>query len=157
MAERLNTYEFTYIVNAVLSDEQIKDVVGRVSGLVTENGGEILEVDEWGSQRLAFPLSKKRNGYYVNMYFKAPGDLVQKHRDIATDDLQPRCVWMRRCFATTRDESSGPRQSLRKSRKRNSQYAIEHHSWPEHRTEHRTRIDLQASTRSTSTTRISTC
>ncbi|MDX1741398.1 MAG: 30S ribosomal protein S6 [Rhodothermales bacterium] len=78
MAERLNTYEFTYIVNAVLSDEQIKDVVGRVSGLVTENGGEILEVDEWGSQRLAFPLSKKRNGYYVNMYFKAPGDLVQK-------------------------------------------------------------------------------
>ena len=78
MAERLNTYEFTYIVNAVLSDEQIKDVVSRVSGFVTENGGEILEVDEWGSQRLAYPISKKRNGYYVNMYFKAPGDLIQK-------------------------------------------------------------------------------
>jgi small subunit ribosomal protein S6 len=78
MAESLNTYEFTYIVNAVLSDEQIKDVVGRVSELVSENGGEILEVDEWGSQRLAYPLNKKRNGYYVNMYFKAPGDLVQR-------------------------------------------------------------------------------
>ncbi len=78
MAERLNTYEFTYIVNAVLSDEQIKDVVSRVSGFVTESGGEILEVDEWGSQRLAYPISKKRNGYYVNMYFKAPGDLIQK-------------------------------------------------------------------------------
>lgn len=78
MAERLNTYEFTYIVNAVLSDEQIKDVVARVSGFVTENGGEILEVDEWGSQRLAYPISKKRNGYYVNMYFKAAGDVIQK-------------------------------------------------------------------------------
>jgi len=78
MVERLNTYEFTYIVNAVLSDDQIKDVVSRVSGFVTENGGEILEVDEWGSQRLAYPISKKRNGYYVNMYFRAPGDTIQK-------------------------------------------------------------------------------
>ncbi len=78
MAANLNTYEFTYIVNAVLSDEQIKDTVARVSGFITENGGEIIEVDEWGSQRLAYPINKKRNGYYVNMYFRAPGDLVQK-------------------------------------------------------------------------------
>ena len=78
MADQLNSYEFTYIVNAVLSDEQVKDVVARVSTLVTDGGGEIIEVNEWGSRRLAFPLSKKRNGYYVNMYFKAPGDLIQR-------------------------------------------------------------------------------
>lgn len=78
MASVQNTYEFTYIVNAVLSDDQIKDVVSRVSNFVTENGGEIIEVDEWGSQRLAYPISKKRNGHYVNMYFTAPGELIPK-------------------------------------------------------------------------------
>lgn len=78
MALPLNTYEFTYIVNAVLSDDQIKEVVSRVTNYVTDNGGEVLEVDEWGSRRLAYPISKKRNGHYVNMYFRAPGELIQK-------------------------------------------------------------------------------
>lgn len=75
---QLNTYEFTYIISAVLSDEQTKDIVERTTKLVEDEGGEIIEVDEWGSQRLAYPLNKKRNGYYVNMYFRAPGDLVSK-------------------------------------------------------------------------------
>ena len=73
-----NTYELTYIVNAALGDDQIKDIVGRVTKFVQEGRGEILEVDEWGNQRLAYPINKKRNGHYVNMYFRADGDLIPK-------------------------------------------------------------------------------
>lgn len=87
MAADKNAYEFTYIVNAVLSDEQIKAVVERVSKLITENGGEIKEVDEWGSRRLAYPINKKRNGYYVNMYMDAPGEfIVRLERALEIDD-----------------------------------------------------------------------
>jgi small subunit ribosomal protein S6 len=78
MASNKNTYELTYIVNSVISDEQVKDMVSRVTAYVTENAGEIIEVDEWGARRLAFPIQKKRNGYYVNMYFKAAGDLIPR-------------------------------------------------------------------------------
>jgi small subunit ribosomal protein S6 len=78
MAAQVNTYEFTYIINAALSDDQLKDVVSRVSSFVTDNGGEIIEVAEWGSQRLAYPINKKRNGAYVNMYFRAPGEMIQR-------------------------------------------------------------------------------
>lgn len=70
------TYELTYIVNAVISDDQIKGLVRRVHKFIEENGGDILEVDEWGSRRLAFPINKKRNGHYVNLYFEAEGDLI---------------------------------------------------------------------------------
>jgi len=61
-----------YIINPVLNDEQTKDIVGRVTKYIRENGGDILEVVEMGSQRLAYPLQKKRNGYYVNAYFRHP-------------------------------------------------------------------------------------
>lgn len=73
-----NTYELCYILNAVLNEEQTKDLVERVNKYITENGGEVLDVDEWGSRRLAYPIEKKRNGYYVNMHFKAPGALIVK-------------------------------------------------------------------------------
>lgn len=87
MASNKNTYELTYIVNSVISDEQVKDMVSRVTAYVTENGGDIIEVDEWGARRLAFPIQKKRNGYYVNMYFKASGEIIPRlERALEIDD-----------------------------------------------------------------------
>lgn len=71
-----NTYELTYVVNGVLNDDQIRGLVNRVRKFIDENGGEIIEVDEWGTRRLAYPINKKRNGYYVNLYFRADGDLI---------------------------------------------------------------------------------
>ena len=82
-----NTYELTYIVNAVISDDQIKDLIRRVTSYVSENGGEIIDVEEWGSRRLAFPIQKKRNGYYVNMYFRATGTVIARmERALEIDD-----------------------------------------------------------------------
>ena len=78
MATPQHTYELTYIINAALSDEQIKDMVGRVQKYIEDNGGEITDVDEWGNRRLAYPINKKRNGYYVNLYFRGPGELIPR-------------------------------------------------------------------------------
>ena len=82
-----HTYEFTYIINAVLGDEQIKDAIKRVNKYITDRDGEILDVEEWGNRRLAYPINKKRNGYYVNMYFTAPSDIiVRMERALEIDD-----------------------------------------------------------------------
>lgn len=78
MASQKHTYELTYIVNSVLNDRQTKDVVKRVNRAIEDHGGEIIEVDEWGTRRLAYPIKKRRNGYYVNMYFRASGELVER-------------------------------------------------------------------------------
>ncbi len=96
MDTSLNTYEFTYIINAALGDDQIKDIVARVNKFVEESGGEVLETDEWGNQRLAYPINKKRNGYYVNMYFRAPGDMIPKlERTLEINDSVLRYLTLR--------------------------------------------------------------
>ena len=95
MADK-NTYELTYIVNAVLSDEQVKSVVKRIGKFIEENGGEILDVDEWGSRRLSYPINKKRNGYYVNLYMKAPGEIISRlERSLEIDDDILRYITLR--------------------------------------------------------------
>lgn len=87
MATNENTYELSYIVNSVISDEQVKKLVSRVTASVTEAGAEIIEVDEWGARRLSYPIQKKRNGYYVNMYFRSSGTIITRlERALEIDD-----------------------------------------------------------------------
>jgi small subunit ribosomal protein S6 len=78
MATPKNQYELTYVISGVLKSNDVEDIVRRVNAFIDDNDGEIIEVDEWGSQRLAYEIEKKRSGHYVNMYFRAPGDLITK-------------------------------------------------------------------------------
>lgn len=71
-------YEVTYIVNPVLEEEQIKAEVAKVTNFVTANGGEFDEINEWGIRRLSYDIDDKKSGYFVNMYFTSPGDLIVK-------------------------------------------------------------------------------
>ena len=87
MAQQLNSYELTYIVNGVLSESQTREVVGRIGRYIEEHGGQAIDADEWGTRRLAYPIRKKRNGYYVNLHFQAPGEIIQRmERALEIDD-----------------------------------------------------------------------
>ncbi|MFN3595776.1 MAG: 30S ribosomal protein S6 [Rubricoccaceae bacterium] len=78
MAEQHPLYELMYIINPVLNEEQTKDIVQRVGAYLTDNGAEIVETNEMGSQRLAYPIEKKRNGYYVVVHFRTSGDFLAR-------------------------------------------------------------------------------
>jgi small subunit ribosomal protein S6 len=71
-------YELTYVLDGVLAEDSFTDLVKRVSAYIEKNGGNVIEVDEWGMRQLAYPINRRRNGYYVNMYFNAPADLLAK-------------------------------------------------------------------------------
>ncbi|MFA5667785.1 MAG: 30S ribosomal protein S6 [Balneolaceae bacterium] len=80
-------YEFTYILNPVLEEDKYKEAVDKVNNLITSNGGEIDEVDEWGLRPFAYDIDKKSNGYYVNMFFTAPAEAIAKlDRNLRIDD-----------------------------------------------------------------------
>lgn len=68
-------YETTFIVNPGLEDSGIDGIVQAVEELITNNGGEIVVNDRWGRKRLAYPIQKKNNGYYVYLMYNAPATL----------------------------------------------------------------------------------
>jgi small subunit ribosomal protein S6 len=69
-------YETTIIVNGALEEEPITQVVNRTTEFITRNGGDIKNVDHWGRRRLAYPINKKNNGYYVQFTVDGPAELV---------------------------------------------------------------------------------
>lgn len=73
---RRNHYETAVIINAALDDEQIEAVVAKITGLITDGGGEISETEKWGRKRLAYTINKNRIGYYVIYRYEAPVDLI---------------------------------------------------------------------------------
>jgi small subunit ribosomal protein S6 len=82
-----NYYELTYIINPVLEEDQFKEIVERYSKLIEDSGGTIDEIDEWGIRKFEYDIEGKSNGYYVNLYFDAPGDLIEKlERAMRIDD-----------------------------------------------------------------------
>ncbi len=73
-----SVYESAILINATLDDQQIESIITRVKDLITNNGGEIRELENWGRKRLAYPVEKNKIGYYAIFRFDAPGDIVAK-------------------------------------------------------------------------------
>jgi len=74
----MRVYESAILINAALDDETIKNLIERVKETITNNGGEILEIDDWGRKRLAYQVKKSKIGYYVIFRFNSLPDIVPK-------------------------------------------------------------------------------
>ena len=71
-------YETTFIINATLDDAQTEAVIARVQEILVKNGSTVTAVEKWGRKRLAYPIQKKNNGFYVVLIVSAKGDAVAK-------------------------------------------------------------------------------
>ena len=74
----MNNYETVFIVTPVLSETQVQEVADKFRGVITENGGQMVNEEAWGLKKLAYPIQKKTTGFYFLMEFKAEGTLVDK-------------------------------------------------------------------------------
>ncbi|MBW4888787.1 30S ribosomal protein S6 [Mucilaginibacter sp. HMF5004] len=74
----MQQYETVIILTPLLSVETAKEVVAKFSKILTDNGAEIIQEDNWGLRKLAYPIEKKSTGYYHLTEYKAPGELINK-------------------------------------------------------------------------------
>ena len=76
-------YEGMFIIDPTLEDEKKDAAVERVKSVIAAEG-EVGNVDVWGLRKLAYPIQKKNEGYYVVIDFKAeptlPAELDRRLR-----------------------------------------------------------------------------
>lgn len=60
----MNNYEVGLIVRPDTEEEAQKELIERLSQLLTAEGGQVDNVEEWGRRRLAYPIKKVNEGYY---------------------------------------------------------------------------------------------
>ena len=75
MENIINSYETLFITDLSNGEEAAKTTVNKFTGLIGSNG-EIVEVNEWGKRRLAYPINDMNEGYYTIVTHKSPADFL---------------------------------------------------------------------------------
>ena len=68
----MRNYELAYIANPDLDEEALTALEERVQGWIDAQEGNIVEVDNWGRRKLAYPIQDYRDGYYYFVTVELP-------------------------------------------------------------------------------------
>ncbi|MBQ0089150.1 MAG: 30S ribosomal protein S6 [Prevotellaceae bacterium] len=74
----MNQYETVFILTPVLSEDQMKEAVGKFKDFLTKKGSEILYEENWGMRKLAYAIDKKSSGFYIVFGFKAEPTVINE-------------------------------------------------------------------------------
>lgn len=118
MANR--TYEVMYIVNPDTADDKIAKLNDAVEKLIQKEGGNVVKIDDIGRRKLAYPINKKNEGYYVLFEIEGTGqEIAELERRMRVNDMIIRYMTVR----VDEDRSAADRvrakRENRKSRKAN--------------------------------------
>lgn len=69
----MRPYELMVIFDPgkVEGDEAVAQMLDRIQGIITGEGGQVSKVDRWGRRRLAYEIGGTTEGYYVVIQFEA--------------------------------------------------------------------------------------
>ena len=65
----MNHYETVFILNPVLSEDQIKETVQKFNKLLKKSKANIIAEENWGLKKMAYSIQKKRTGFYFLIEF----------------------------------------------------------------------------------------
>ncbi len=61
----MTKYEIMYIINPTILEEGREAVIEKVNTILTESGATVTKTEKWGERKLAYPIDKKKTGFYV--------------------------------------------------------------------------------------------
>lgn len=66
----MRDYELVVIISPEVTDEEFPVTLEKMNQFITDRGGSITEVNQWGRRKLAYPIGNFMEGNYVLTQFK---------------------------------------------------------------------------------------
>jgi small subunit ribosomal protein S6 len=79
----MRKYEVMYIVNASLDDAARQALITTLHAIITDNGGTIVKIDDWGVKEFAYRIEDMTKGYYVVLNIEAEPATVKEFDRLA--------------------------------------------------------------------------
>ena len=74
----MNRYETVFILNPVLSEDQIKETVKKYEDFLTSKGAKMIAKENWGLKKLAYPIQNKKSGFYHLFDYNVAGETIEQ-------------------------------------------------------------------------------
>jgi small subunit ribosomal protein S6 len=72
----MNNYETVFIMNPVLSDDQVRETVKKFVDYLKDKKAKITHEENWGLKKLKYVIQKKKTGFYHLLEFQADGSTI---------------------------------------------------------------------------------
>ncbi len=83
----MRRYETIFIADPDLQEDARKNLFDKYKNLLVQEKGILVDFDDWGNRKLAYPIKKKARGHYVCMTYGGTGVLVTElERNFRLDD-----------------------------------------------------------------------
>ena len=93
----MKAYEALIILDPALSEDDRGAAIKRITDLVTDNGGSLDNIDEWGKRKLAYEINKQTEGDYILVEFHAqPAAIDEIDRVLSIADQVVRFITVNR-------------------------------------------------------------
>ena len=70
-------YEVVFLVHPDQS-EQVPGMIERYTQLMSDSGGNVHRIEDWGRRQLAYPINKIHKAHYVMMNIECVGDALEE-------------------------------------------------------------------------------
>lgn len=71
-------YETAILFDPELPEEQRKEFLAKLAGVIASYRGELLKQDDWGNRKLAYQIRKKVNAYYTFLLYTGNRGVVEE-------------------------------------------------------------------------------
>jgi small subunit ribosomal protein S6 len=73
----MHQYEIAVLYHPDLEID-LEKATSRVEKIFTDNGGKVVNVDNWGKRKLAYPIKKNEHAIYLFYTLELPAETVRK-------------------------------------------------------------------------------
>jgi small subunit ribosomal protein S6 len=87
----MRLYELGLILRVDKTEDELADLVEAIKGWITGQEGKIVKEDVKGRRRLAYPIAKQRDGYYIFYEIEMPTSapaVIERNLNISEDVLR---------------------------------------------------------------------
>ena len=114
MNDQQSYYETMYILRPDIAEDEVTNHIDKYNKLLEEFGGTVLDSQMRGKRRLAYQISKHREGIYVQLSHQGDGQhifKIEKAMRLSEDVIRYMTVKQEGPLPTPRPSSKGSTQS----------------------------------------------
>ncbi len=68
-------YETAFLITPKLEEEETEKLIQKMADIVAEKKGKMVKIDKWGKKKLAYPVEKQNEAFYVFLHYEGEPDI----------------------------------------------------------------------------------
>ncbi|MBM3284715.1 MAG: 30S ribosomal protein S6 [Candidatus Aminicenantes bacterium] len=71
----MRIYETGFVLAPSLSEEDTENIIAQMAEIVTQREGRLIKQERWGKRKLAYPIKRFNEGFYVFFQYEGKADI----------------------------------------------------------------------------------